>query len=156
MIELTIPGYTTLLLEHLVMDYNGSLALDGVLLDSVAERLLSLSSHLHLHVVTADTFGFARAQLGEIPCSLVVLPPEGQAQAKLAYVRGLGEEHVYAIGNGRNDELMLSAAAVGVAVIQGEGAAMETCRAADIVVPSILAALDLLLCPKRLIATLRG
>jgi soluble P-type ATPase len=156
MLEIIIPGYKTLSIHHLVMDYNGTLAVDGVLLDGVLPRLLILSEHVCLHVVTADTFGIARSQLASLPCELVILPGESQAQAKLDYIRRLGEDQVAAIGNGRNDQRMLQAAALGIAVIQGEGAARETCLAADVLAPDILIALDLLLNPKRLIATLRS
>jgi soluble P-type ATPase len=156
MLEIIIPGHKTLLLSHLVMDYNGTLALDGLLLDGVRSRLTSMSDSLHLHVVTADTFGLARSQLTGLPCELAILPVEDQAHAKLAYIQRLGEDQVVAIGNGRNDHLMLQAAALGIAIIQGEGAAIATCLAADVLAPDILAALDLLFFPKRLIATLRS
>jgi soluble P-type ATPase len=156
MLEIIIPGYKKLSLQHLVMDYNGTLAQDGHLLAGVHSRLISLSEQLCLHVVTADTFGIARSQLADLPCELVILPGEEQAHAKLAYIQRLGVDQVTAIGNGRNDQRMLEAAALGIATIQGEGAARETCLAADIFVPDILAALDLLLFPKRLIATLRS
>ena len=156
MLEITIPGHRVLLLQYLVMDYNGTLALDGVLLDGVRPRLISLSERLQLHVVTADTFGLARSQLTGLPCELAILPVEEQANAKLTYIQRLGEDHVVAIGNGRNDHRMLQAAALGIAIIQGEGSALETCLAADVLTPDILAALDLLLFPKRLIATLRS
>ena len=155
MLEIIIPGSQKLLLHHLVMDYNGTLARDGVLLDGVRSRLTSLSGSLRLHVVTADTFGLARSQLTGLPCELAILPVEDQANAKLAYIQQLGEAQVVALGNGRNDHLMLQAAALGIAIVQGEGAALETCQAADVLTPNILAALDLLLLPKRLIATLR-
>jgi soluble P-type ATPase len=156
MLEIIIPGHKTLLLQYLVMDYNGTLAQDGLLLDGVQPRLLSLSEKLKLHVVTADTFGLARSQLTGLPCELAILPVEDQASAKLAYIERLGEAQVAAIGNGRNDQRMLQAAALGIAIIQGEGAALETCQAADVLTPNILVALDLLLFPKRLIATLRS
>jgi soluble P-type ATPase len=156
MLEISIPGYKKLTLEHLVMDYNGTLAVDGELLDSVQSRLVSLATKLNLHVVTADTFGMARSQLDGLPCELAILPVADQAQAKLAYIQRLGVERVAAIGNGRNDRLMLQDAALGIAVIQGECAARESCMAADVLAPNILAALDLLLFPKRLIATLRS
>jgi len=156
MLEITIPGYKTLKFHHLVMDYNGTLAVDGVLLDGVRDRLIALSERLQLHVVTADTFGIARSQLNGLPCLLSILPVEDQAGAKLAYIQRLGEDQVIAIGNGRNDHQMVQAAALGIAIIQGEGAARETCLAADVLAPDILAALDLLLFPKRLIATLRS
>ena len=60
------------------------------------------------------------------------------------------------MGNGRNDALMLKEAALGIAVIQEEGGAVETLLAADIVTHSVLVALDLLLNPLRLTATLRS
>jgi soluble P-type ATPase len=51
---------------------------------------------------------------------------------------------------------MLKEAILGIAVIQEEGAAVESLVAADIVTRSILDALDLLLRPLRLTATLRS
>jgi soluble P-type ATPase len=155
MIEITISGFGTLLLQHLVMDYNGTLAQDGILLEGVAPRLVRLAAQVQMHVVTADTFGQAQSNLAGLPCKTVILPVENQAQAKLAYIEALDRERVAAIGNGRNDRLMLESAALGIAVIQGEGAAFETLSAADVVMPDILSALDALLFPKRLIATLR-
>jgi soluble P-type ATPase len=156
MIEVTLPGSQHLRLAHLVMDYNGTLAMDGCLLQGVRPRLEQLAGHLQLHVVTADTFGIARDQLQDLNCQLSILGARKQSGAKLAYVRELGRRQVASIGNGRNDHLMLRASALGIAVIQGEGAAVETCRAADLLVPDILAALDLLLYPQRLVASLRS
>jgi soluble P-type ATPase len=138
------------------MDYNGTLAQDGRLLEGVKPRLDSLVALIHLHVITADTFGIARNQLNGLPCKLEILPVEEQAQAKLAYVEVLGRDQVVAIGNGRNDRLMLAGAALGIAIVQEEGASTETLSAADVVMPDILSALDMLLFPKRLIATLRS
>lgn len=155
MLEIAIPGGQLLVLEHLVADFNGTLAVDGWLLPGVDEALRRLATRLTVHVVTADTFGRTREALAGIPCRLSVLPPEDQDVAKLRYVEGLGLERCVAIGNGRNDRLMLMAAALGIALIQGEGAAVETVQAADVVAPDIGAALGLLLNPTRLIATLR-
>ena len=89
MLEIDIPGYRALRLQHLVLDYNGTLACDGVLLDGVRDRLLILAGTLHIHILTADTFGKARAQLVGVPCELSILPGEDQAQRKLEYVQGL-------------------------------------------------------------------
>jgi soluble P-type ATPase len=138
------------------MDYNGTLAQDGRLLEGVRPRLDSLVALIHLHVITADTFGQAKANLSSLPCEVAILPAENQAQGKLAYVKGLGQGQVAAIGNGRNDRLMLRAAALGIVVVQEEGAATGTLSAADVVMPDIQSALDMLLFPKRLIATLRS
>lgn len=156
MIEVKIPGHGHLQLKALVLDYNGTLAVDGQLLPGVAERLRSLAEQLTVHVITADTFGLAQAQLSGLPLELTILPPENQAEAKRDYILGLGTDSVVAIGNGRNDACMLATAALGIAVLQKEGASAVTLQQADLLSPSILDALDLLTHPKRLIATLRS
>lgn len=156
MVEVEIPGYASLRLKHLVLDYNGTLAIDGRLLPGVRRRLRTLSRVLEIHVVTADTFGAARAALAGLPCRVLILPTRRQDRAKLAYVQRLGAVQTACIGNGRNDRLMLKAAALGIAVLQGEGAAGVTLAAADIVMPAIAEALDLLANPLRLIASLRS
>ncbi|HTQ74042.1 MAG TPA: hypothetical protein VMI74_07125 [Burkholderiales bacterium] len=156
MLELDIPGFASLRLEHLVLDYNGTLAVDGRLLRGVGRRLRALSRALEIHVVTGDTFGAARAALAGLPCRVSILPSRGQDRAKRAYVARLGPGRTVCVGNGRNDRLMLKAAALGIAVLQREGAASVTLAAADVVVPSIAEALDLLARPLRLVASLRS
>lgn len=156
MIEIAIPGYRTLNLEHLVLDYNGTLAVDGCLMDGVGTVLAELASQVQVHVLTADTFGKAGEALDGVPCRLFVLPPANQDAGKLAYVQRLGCDRTVAMGNGRNDHLMLKEAALGVAVVLAEGAATVTVNAADVVCRDILHALDLLRRPLRLVATLRS
>ncbi len=156
MTRILIPGYGRLTLEHMVLDYNGTLACDGDLLEGVGEALTGLAETLRIHVVTADTFGKVRSGMKGIPCTVHVLPEQDQALAKEAFVRQLGAEKTVAVGNGRNDRLMLKAAALGVAVILGEGAAVETLQSADVVCVTIQAALALLQHPLRLTATLRS
>jgi soluble P-type ATPase len=156
MLNLAIPGFKTLSLEHLVLDYNGTLAVDGRMLSGVYDRLHKLASVMRIHVVTADTFGRAREELGGLPAELAVLGPGSQAEAKLAYVRKLGAERVVAIGNGRNDRLMLGAAALSIAVSSLEGTAVEALTAAHLYLPSVHEALDLLERSLRLTATLRS
>ncbi len=156
MISIDIPGFRKLELAHLVSDYNGTLALDGKLLPGVAEALSDLAPKLHIHVITADTFGFAKAQLAALPVKLKIIPVESQAEAKLQFLSELGADTVVAIGNGRNDRKMLKAAALGIALVQTEGGAAETLASADVASTSILDALELLRNPKRLVATLRS
>jgi P-type E1-E2 ATPase len=156
MIEIAIPGDGMLRLSFLVLDYNGTLACNGILLDGVAERLIALSKNLSIHVVTADTFGTVEATLKSLPFTVRVLPQTGQNHAKMAYVSQLGRNETVCIGNGRNDRLMLQAAALGIAVVGPEGAAVDALQASDVVATSIQSALDLLLNPQRLVATLRS
>ena len=155
MLHLAIPGRPPLALANLVLDYNGTLAVDGQPIPGVMERLRRLSEALHIHVLTADTFGTATAHCAGTLLMLHVIPTEDQASAKLRYVGRLGTDTCIAIGNGRNDHLMLEAAALGIAVTQAEGASPTSLAAADVVFGSILDALDALLAPKRLVATLR-
>ena len=156
MIQVDIPGYRSLRLAHLVMDYNGTLAVDGRLESGVAEALDRLAPQIDIHVVTADTFGLAGEQLKATPAQLSVLPPGDQDVAKRDYIDRLGCAATVAVGNGRNDRLMLTAAEVGIAVLLREGAAVETLTAADIVCTGIVPALELLMHPLRLTATLRS
>lgn len=156
MTHVEIPGFGSLALEYLVLDFNGTLAADGCLLEGVASRLEALSETLALHVVTGDTHGTARDQLRNLPLALTMVPPEGQAEAKQALVRGLGASRSVCIGNGRNDRLMLAEAALSLAVTGIEGTAREALSAAHAFVPHITDALDLLRFPQRLVATLRG
>jgi soluble P-type ATPase len=156
MLRMTIPGWKNLQLSHLVLDYNGTIAFDGHLIDGVKPRLSSLAASLTLHILTADTFGGVREALSGIPCQLAIIPVDQQAEAKLAYIAQLDQETCVCIGNGRNDRLMLKEAALGIALVQAEGAAVEAIVAADVVTLNILNALDLLSHPLRLTATLRS
>ncbi|MEA9979956.1 MULTISPECIES: hypothetical protein [unclassified Pseudomonas] len=106
-------------------------------------------------MLTGDTFGTAQEQLSSLDINLMILPVKDQSIAKEDYLRTLGAAGVVAIGNGSNDRHRLAIAALGIAVIGGEGAAMNTLTAADLAVQSVQLALDLLLEPRRLIASLR-
>jgi soluble P-type ATPase len=154
-IAVDIPGYRRLRVRHLVLDYNGTLALDGRLRPGVADALRRLHRMLDIHVLTADTFGTVAVQLRGVPAAVKVLPAARQDAWKAAYVRRLGATSTVCVGNGRNDRAMVRTAALGIAVLGGEGAARETIGASRVVCPDILSALELLLRPKRLVATLR-
>ena len=156
MITVDIPGFRELRLEHLVLDYNGTLAEDGKLLPGVAATLKALARTLQIHVVTADTFGCAARELSGLPLDLILVPDAAQADSKLEFITNLNVDKVVAVGNGRNDRKMLEAAALGIALIQGEGSARETLLCADVAATGILDALALLQYPKRLVATLRS
>ena len=155
MLEIAIPGRETIRAEHLLLDINGTLTVDGVLLPGVAGRLTRLGKQLHIRLLTADTFGTAASVAQELGLELTILAAGDGGPQKAALVRTLGPERVIAIGNGANDVGMLQAAALGIAVVQAEGAAAEALRAADVVFGSICEALDALLLPARLAATLR-
>jgi P-type E1-E2 ATPase len=155
MIELTIPGRGELRIEHLVTDVNGTLALDGILLDGLIKRIGLLRDRLQIHLLTADTHGRQAVINQQLNLTAVRIHDGNESEQKADYVRKLGRDSVIAIGQGANDAAMLKAAALGICVMSQEGAAVETLLAADLLLPDIFAALDLLDKPLRLIASLR-
>jgi soluble P-type ATPase len=156
MITIDIPEFKKIEANHLVLDFNGTLAVDGKLIEGTRPLLKSLGHELIIHVLTADTFGTSKNELIDINCKHVILRPSQQDKQKEHYVISLGKEHVIAIGNGVNDRLMLTQAALGIVIIQQEGAFGKLICEADMVCLTILDALTLLLNPLRIIATLRN
>ncbi|WP_457572526.1 HAD family hydrolase [Desulfovulcanus sp.] len=155
MLELNIPGQKKLLLEHLVLDFNGTLALDGQIIPGVLERLEKLTRALSVHILTADTHGNVHKQFVGRDYTIHVLEASAQDKGKLNYIQNLGMKKCVCMGNGANDSLMLEQAALSIAVLQEEGAAIQAVMAAQVVVKNILDGLDLLIHPLRLVATLR-
>jgi P-type E1-E2 ATPase len=155
MIEISIPGRGTLQLEHLVSDVNGTLAVDGVLMGGLAQRIASVHDRVMVHLLTADTHGKQAVIDQQLNLTATRLTGGKEQEQKRAYVKKLGSEKVIAIGQGTNDAAMLKEAALGICVMSQEGAATETLLSADIVVPDIFVAFDLLDNPLRITATLR-
>jgi len=155
MLEIDIPAFGFVRLEHLVSDFTGTLSVDGRLLPEVEARLNTLSKLLTIHILTADTFGKARTELNNVTCELHILAGGNHDVQKEAFVEKLGADSVVALGNGKNDRKMLKAAKIGIAVTEREGCAVDAILAADIHVMSALDGLDLLLNTKRCKATLR-
>ena len=154
-LDLAIPGWEPLHLEAAIFDVNGTLALDGELIEGAAERLAILADQLHIEMITADTYDKQRQIDQRLGVVAKRLNSGGEAEQKARLIEELGRHHCVAIGNGSNDSLMMASAALSIAIIGPEGVSREALQNADIVAPSIVAALDLLIHPKRLIATLR-
>ena len=155
MIEINIPGHGVFALEHLVTDVNGTLAVDGKLIEGVAKRLSVLRDRLTVHLLTADTHGRQSLIDQQLGLTAVRLTPGNEAAQKADYVRNLGYDKVVAVGQGANDAGMLEMARLGICVMSQEGAAKESLLAADLVVPNIIAAFELLEKPLRIVASLR-
>jgi len=155
MIQFEIPGVGEYTLEHLVMDVNGTLAVDGQLIDGVAERISALREKLTIHLLTADTHGRQAIIDGQLSLTAVRIQLGGESKQKADYVRKLGEERCVAIGQGANDAEMLAVARLGICVMSIEGVAKETLLASDLIAPTILSALELLEKPMRIVASFR-
>lgn len=156
MIQVNIPGYGDLSLTDVIFDYNGTLAIDGLLITGVDKFLTELSQKLTIHVVTGDSMGTAKQQLQGIPCNVFIVPPLEQGLAKQKYLQKLDFQKTVAIGNGRNDKQIMRDAAIGILTLGLEGTAVEALKEADIVVSNIFDAINLLAHPNRLLSTLRS
>lgn len=153
MIAISIPPDQHLQIKHVVLDVNGTIAFDGNLLPGVAPLILGLRESVEVHMLTANTHGKQEHIDRELGFSAHIIQ-HGRSE-KAQYVQRLGPQHVVAIGNGAIDAAMCEMAALGIAVIGGEGAATSLIVKADIVVNDICDALDLVLNPNRVRATLR-
>ena len=155
MIDLNIPGREAIQLDHLVCDVNGTLAEDGNLPAGLARTLNRLRDRLEIHLLTANTHG-RQDHIDQLLSLVAVrLEPANEVEQKASFVRKLGSKRVVAIGQGANDAGMLKEAALGICVLSREGAALSSIKSADLIVPDIFAALELLEKPIRIVATLR-
>lgn len=155
MIQIDIPGRESLAVRHVVLDYNGTLAQDGMLIEGVEERLLKLKEQVEVHVLTADTYGTVRQQCEPLGVSVETFPRAGAGACKLEIVQDLGQG-VVCIGNGFNDVPMFDAAMLSIGVLEREGSFAGIVAHVDVLTRGIVDALDLLLKPDRLRATLRS
>jgi soluble P-type ATPase len=155
LVEINIPGWGNIEIENLVLDLNGTIATDGKIPLEVKEKINSLSDKVKIYILTADTQGTAGEESSNMGVELLKVSGEDSTEVKLRVVESLDPTRTVAIGNGNNDHLILKEAALGVAVLGDEGISASAMKNADIIVKNISDALDLLLKPKRLIATLR-
>ena len=154
--EIIIPNYKTLRVTNIVLDYNGTIAKDGLLKEEVKDLLKKLSEKYKLHMITADTFGSVKTQLKGYDINVKILTTDNHTQEKAEFIKNLNADNTVAVGNGNNDVLMLKNAVVGIAILGDEGCSSKTLMASDITCKSIKDALELFLNTKRLIATLRS
>lgn len=155
MLEIKVPGKGKYTIKSLILDLNGTIALDGEIIRGVKERIAELSQNVDIFVVTADTNNNAEKLLKSLPITLYIINEAEEEKQKLALVRKKGKDYTVSVGNGCNDVSMLRESAIGICILGDEGASAEAIMSSDLVVSSITNALDLLLKPHRLRASLR-
>ena len=155
MLNLNIPGCKKFKVEKIVFDLNGTIACDGSLIDGVKERINSLADEFKIYILTADTFGTVREMVDGLAIEVAIIEEEDGTGYKRDFIRNIGSDETIAIGNGNNDRLMVKEAAIGIALIGNEGAALDTILNSDLVISDIYDVFDILEEPARLIASLR-
>jgi P-type E1-E2 ATPase len=155
MITASVPGWGDLSIEYLLIDFNGTAAYDGKFKERVPALLAEIAKQVKVIVVTADTYGTVEKEAAAAGLSVVKVNESDSGEDKARVVRELGPERVAAIGNGANDAAMFREAALGILVIGEEGCATSAFKEADVVVTDVVRALEMLVHPERLVATLR-
>ena len=155
MVHYNIPGFGRADIEHVIFDYNGTIAVDGKLIPGVAQGIETWAGKLTFHVITADTFGFVKNELADLDVKLTIISKNSQDEKKYEYLQSLGPEKSICVGNGMNDARMLKAACIGICILGREGLATNSLTSSDLVIYDILDLFEYFKTPQRLIASLR-
>lgn len=150
-----IPGRDNIEVQNIVFDYNGTIAVDGKLIDGVEGLINKLAEDVSIYILTADTYGTVEKECMGINGKILTFPKENAGKSKKEIVKSLGGNTI-CLGNGYNDIPMFEQAALSIAIIEGEGASGKLLAKADIVVRSIFEALTILLNKNMIKATLRS
>lgn len=156
MIIYEIPGRGNIEIQNIIFDYNGTIAVDGQLIEGVKDLINQLSKSVNIYILTADTYGSVISECGDINGKVLTFPNENAGKSKREIVQNLGGDCTLCVGNGYNDIPMFNEAALSIAVIGGEGASGKLLVEADIVTRSILETLRILLNGNMIKATLRN
>lgn len=156
MLNIKIPAYKDFTFKYLVLDFNGTVAVNGKISDNVKEKLNKISEFLEIYVITADTYGTAKKECVDINLQIKTFENGFAVDEKLNVLNSLGKEKCICMGNGRNDIEMCKEAEISICVMGEEGCYSKLLGITDLTVTSIDDALDLILNPKRIQAGLRG
>ena len=156
MVSIDIPGKGKMNIENLVLDFNGTIAYDGNIKNGIREKIQRVHEMgINIYILTADTYHQAAEQCKDMPVTLEIFDVDNAALSKREIVNNIDSKLTMTIGNGSNDVEMFEESILSVAVIGDEGCAVKAIFAADIITNNIDDAIDLLLNPHRIKATLR-
>jgi soluble P-type ATPase len=151
--KLKIPNSKEIILDTLILDLNGTLTVKGELIKGVDDRLKLLQKKgFKIVLFTGDTRGDAKVLAKKLGIELMIT---STGKDKKLTAKKLNPQTCVTIGNGLIDLFLFKVVKLSIVTVQAEGAHIKTIMEADILVTSILDALDLLLDEKSLIATLR-
>lgn len=157
MILLDIPGYNNISIKTVVFDYNGTIAEDGIVIDEIKDKIRELvNMGIEVFVLTADTYGTVVEQCKELPVKIDYFDKENASENKREIVKRFGYDSTVTIGNGRNDIEMFQQSVISIAVVGREGCFSKALLEADIVVTNVIDAVNLLIKPNRMKATMRN
>ena len=156
MLKINIPGRGEVILENILFDYNGTLAVDGFLDEKTKEKLKNLSHKVNVYILTADTYGTVGKECKDLNIKVETFPKENAGAEKKRIVQKLGKEHSLAVGNGYNDIEMFKESNLSFAVVGAEGSCGKLIMHADAIFNNIFDIFEALENPDRIKATLRN
>ena len=140
-------------LDTLFLDLNGTVALNGVMVDGVAQRIAKLKDLGYKVVLLSGDLNGNATQIAEKLAIDFVKATSTEEKAEV--VARYDKKRVAAIGNARIDIGMFENAEFSIVTLQSEGIQAKILNYADVVVNSINDALDLLIDRSIFEATMR-
>ena len=156
MLVYNIPCRGEIEIENVVFDYNGTIAVDGKLIDEAKKLILKLKEYANIHILTADTYGTVEKECLKLGVKVATFPKEMASLSKKEIVENLNPEKTICVGNGYNDIEMFKICKISIAVIEKEGCSGKLLAHSDIVTGSINDAINIILYENRMKATLRS
>jgi soluble P-type ATPase len=148
-----VPGSGSVELKTIILDLNGTLSVGGTIVDGVKERLARLkAAGFNTILFTGNTRGDADSIASDLGIEWKLAK---SAEDKKKHALALDPDTCASIGNGLIDLQLMKVVKLRIATLQAEGIHVQTLLNCDVVIPTINDALDLLIDPQRLIATLR-
>ena len=154
MIFIERPSQGNLEIEFILIDFEGTLALDRRVHPKAKDKINLLSKRAKIYILTKEEKEHAEEVLKKVKAEIIYLTEGESSQKKLDLLRQLGANRTVAIGNGADDVPMIEEAGLGICVLGKEGTFSEAIKKADVVFMNILDTLDFLLKPLRQKATL--
>ena len=154
MISIQRPGMEDLDIHFVLIDFEGTLAMDGRVHPKAKDKVNLLSKRASIYILTKSNREKVEETLRKMKAEILYVAEGDSSQQKLNVLQRLGPHQTAVIGNGLDDGQIMEQAGLGMCVIGKEGSSAEAMAKADLVVTHVLDALDFLLKPLRQRATL--
>lgn len=152
--EYIIPWHKKLFnLNTLILDLNGTISIDGVLISWVKEKISELKKMGWEVLLCSWDTQWTAAKIAKNIWATIHICKNQKDKEKI--LKKYVAKHCVAIGNWNIDIQLMKKCKLSIAVIQAEWCSQQAIRTSHIVCTNINDALNILLLPKRLIATLR-
>jgi soluble P-type ATPase len=154
MISIQRPGMESLDIHFVLIDFEGTLAMDGRVHPKAKDKVNLLSKRATIYILTKSNREKVEETLRKMKAEILYVAEGDSSRQKLNVLQRLGPHQTAVIGNGFDDVQIMEQAGLGMCVIGKEGSSTEAMAKADLVVTHVLDALDFLLKPLRQNATL--